>query len=219
MNHFFINKQAYIFDLDGTLLDTSEGILESVVFTINALKLEMLSVDVLQTFIGPPIQNSFAEHYQMTPEAAQNAANIFRNYYKSEALLKAKPYIDIYNAFESLLNRGKRLAVATYKPEDYAILILKHFKFDRYCEVMHGADNLNQLKKKDIIRLCVNEMGITNTEALYIGDTKHDAIGAHDAGIDFLGVTYGFGFKNKNDVDQFPNIGYATNAQQLVDFL
>lgn len=217
MNNTCLNKNNIIFDLDGTLLDTSEGILESVIYTIKKLNLEMLPVNSLQTFIGPPVQISFTEKYGMNSDEAQKAADIFRDYYKSEALLKAKPYSDIYDTLDHLLNHGKRLAVATYKREDYALQVLKHFGCDKYCVVMHGADNLNQLKKKDIILKCIHEMSGSISDSVYIGDTKHDALGAQEAGIDFIGVTYGFGFKNKADVDEYQNVGCATNAEEIMN--
>lgn len=211
------NKKNYIFDLDGTLLDTSEGILESVIYTIKKLNLAMLPEETLQTFIGPPVQMSFKDKYGMSTDEAQNAGEIFRDYYKSEALMKAKPFQGIYDTLENLLKRGKKLAIATYKREDYALLISQHFGFDKYCKSIHGADNFNQLRKSDIIVMCMTELSGQISDSVYIGDTKHDALGAQEAGIDFLGVTYGFGFKTKEDMDEYPNVGCVCNPCNIAE--
>ena len=93
-----------------------------------------------------------------------------------------------------------KVGIATYKREDYALQILEHFHFDKYASVMHGADNFNQMKKKDIIQLCVKEMGLTDpSRIIMVGDSDNDAIGAADAGMKFIGVIYGFGFASKKE--------------------
>lgn len=207
-----------IFDLDGTLLDTTEGVLESAVFAAKALGYEELSHDTMLKFIGPPIQNSFMEFYGCDEETAQKAANIFRSYYKNKALLKAVPYNGIYDLCEKLKNQEKRIAVATYKREDYALTILKHFGFDRFCISMHGADNNNNMSKADIIDLCIKELGGNRDRTVLIGDTDHDAIGAQVADVHFIAVTYGFGYKNRFEV-KYPNIGVASIPIEVLQYI
>lgn len=213
------NKNTIIFDLDGTLLDTTEGIVESVRYTIGQMKLPELSDAQLLSFIGPPVQISFVNHYGLSEEEAQRISTIFRTYYKEKALLKAKPYEGIFELLKQLKDAGKRLAVATYKREDYALMILKHFGFDRYFDVMRGADDKNQLKKVDIVNLCISEMNGLKDNAVLVGDTLHDAIGAQEAGVDFLGVAYGFGFTSREDVDKYPNIGCAETVQEIYSLI
>lgn len=208
--------QNAIFDLDGTLLDTTEGVLQSVNYAISTLQFPKLPQDELLTFIGPPIQNSFISHYGCDEQTAQQAAEIFRDYYKNTALLLAKPYEGIYEMCEGLRNRNIRMAVATYKREDYALTLLKHFHFDEYCNPMHGADNGNKLKKEDIVILCQKEMGGTNANSVLIGDTNHDARGAYEAKTPFIAVTYGFGFKNSKDCKDYPNIGIADSPLDIL---
>lgn len=185
-----------IFDLDGTLLDTREGILESVRYAAVQLGYPELSYSELLSFVGPPIQQSFITHYGCDTEAAQKAANLFRDYYKTVALLKATPYEGIYALCNTLKQHGIRMAVATYKREDYALTLLRHFHFDEYCDSMHGADGENKRKKNDIVKLCMDEMHAKPEQTVLVGDTVHDENGAKLAGIGFLAVTYGFGFRN-----------------------
>lgn len=87
--------------------------------------------------------------------------------------------------------------------------ILKHFGFDKYFVSMHGADYDNVLKKSDIVKMCIKEMCGNPDNTVLIGDTIHGALGAQEAGIPFIGITYGFGFENYKDVNQYNNIGYA----------
>lgn len=185
-----------IFDLDGTLLNTAEGVKEAVVYTTTKLGYRNLTEKELDSFIGPPVQTSLIHHFGCSKTEAQKGADLFRTYYKEKTLLKAVPYLGIFNLMESISGQGINTAVATYKREDYAIRLLKAFHFDEYCKIMHGADNNNLMTKADIIRLCMSELGGTALDSLYIGDTYSDFEGALKCGIDFIGVTYGFGFKS-----------------------
>ena len=208
-----------IFDLDGTLLDTKEGVLESAKYAAKQMGYKELPYDTLLTFVGPPIQNSFIKHYGCDVETAQKAANIFREYYKTEALLLAEPYEGIYDLCRLLQEHNVRMSVATYKREDYALTLLKHFSFDKYCDSMHGADNNNILKKEDIIHLCQKEMGATKENSVLIGDSDNDAKGALNAGTPFIAVTYGFGFKTEEDVSIYPHIGVAKTPIEVADII
>ncbi|MDO5381679.1 MAG: HAD hydrolase-like protein [Eubacteriales bacterium] len=209
-----------VFDVDGTLLDTTEGVLASVKYTINKMGFKPLSEDVLKTFIGPPIQDSFAKAYNLEGSILQEIATCFRNRYKDYELLKAVPYEGIYDVFDELSDRGVKLAVATYKRQDYAEAILKHFGFDRYTNILYGADHENKLKKVDIIEKCMIDLGVTDySNAVMVGDSSHDAIGAEKIGMDFIGVTYGFDFRTPEDVAKFNSIGVATKPIELLDII
>lgn len=211
--------KAAIFDVDGTLLDTTEGVLAAVSYTIKAAGIPEIDGNTLLTFIGPPIQESFIRVYGVTKERAQELATMFRNRYKDYELLKAKPYEGIYEAMNHISAKGVGIAVATYKRQDYAETILRHFGFDRYSDVLYGADHENKLKKMDIIKLCLKDMGITDpADAVMIGDSGHDAEGAGQLGMDFIGVTYGFDFRTKEDVFAYPAIGYADMPAQLCQY-
>ena len=204
-----------IFDLDGTLLDTSEGIMESARYAASEMRFSELSRETLLTFVGPPIQMSFIKHYGCDKQEAQKAADIFRDYYKSRALFLAKPYDGIYEVCELLKREGRKLAVATYKREDYALDLLKHLHFDECFDVMHGADNNNVLSKKDIVELCIQELNGKKNESVLVGDTEFDAKAAQEMNLPFIGVTYGFGFLTEKDVNCYLNIGTAENPLDI----
>lgn len=217
-----MNKYSLvIFDVDGTLLDTTEGVIESVKFVLQKYKLDMPSHKELLKFIGPPIQASFMNQYRGISESlVKEMTKTFRDTYKDVNLLKAVPYEGIYVLCDKIIENGMKIAVATYKRQDYAVKLLQYFGFDRYSNILYGADNDNQLKKKDIIELAIQDSGIQDyNKVVMVGDSSHDAIGAEQIGIDFIGVTYGFEFKSHDDVNNFKNIGIVDNALEIFQYL
>lgn len=210
---------AIIFDLDGTLLDTTEGVLESVEFAARKMGYKSILHEELLSFIGPPIQDSFITYYGCSFEEAQMAANIFRDYYKNTALLKAVPYEGIYDLCDKLSEMRIKMAVATYKRGDYAVKLLNHFGFGKYFNPIHGADDKNILTKRDIIELCIKELGVDKQKCVLIGDTEYDAIGAEKANISFIGVIYGFGYKSSEDVISHDTIGIAKKPIDILEII
>lgn len=210
-----------VFDVDGTLLYTIPGILAGVRKMFEVQGFGELKKEDEKFFGGPPIQVALPKIIKdITPEKNQECAEVFRSFYKqSEYLLQAYPYEGIMKLLYDLKENGVRIAVATYKREDYAITIMEHFGIADIAEVVHGADNFNKLKKVDIIKKCLDEMGVTDyKKAVMIGDSDNDAIGADTLGIPFLAVNYGFDFKTKEDVDKYPNIGMAESPEEILKF-
>lgn len=210
-----------IFDLDGTILNTTEGILLSIEHTIDKYNLPKPSKEILCSFIGPPIQESFKKLYNLSDEKIQEMAIEFRKCYSdSDNLFKATPYEGIYVLFTRLKELGYQIAIATYKREDYALRLLEKFHFDDYTDIIFGGDNENKLKKKDIIGMCLNKAGVNNpNEAIMIGDTEHDANGAKELGMDFIAVTYGFGFKKGTFIHNEGEIKKVDKAFDIINIL
>lgn len=208
-----------VFDVDGTLLDTREGVLSAVKEVIVNHDLPMPTPEVLETFIGPPIQDSLAKTFHLEKAKADELAAEFRTSYKGPNLIKAKPYDGIYELMDELVKRNIKIAVATYKRQDYAEDILKHFGFDQYSKILYGSDFEGKLKKVDIIRKCMVDLGSEDYKnAVMIGDSWHDANGAELLGVDFLGVTYGFDFHSKEDVEKCTSVGSADTPLELLKY-
>ncbi|MBO5416548.1 MAG: HAD hydrolase-like protein [Clostridia bacterium] len=208
-----------VFDLDGTLLDTREGVLSALRYTIDELGYEMPDEATLRTFIGPPVQDSFARVYGIDGPILQDIATLFRNFYSTRTLLEAELYEGITDVFSELCKRGVKPAVATYKREDYAVKLLCHFGFDKYTDIMFGGDHENKLKKRDIIEKCISVGGVSDiSRVVMIGDTDFDAIGAEAVGADFIGVSYGFGFRTLDDIKKVRSVGGVDRAIDLLKF-
>ena len=188
-----------IFDLDGTLADTSPGIIESVQHTVQTMGLPALSEAQLRAFIGPPLRHSFAEQCGCTPQEAQQAVTVFRAHYQDGAVFHAALYPGIAELCAELKASGFRMAVATNKPDRFASALVRRFGLDGLLDPVCGADEEGRLKKADLIRMCMNGMQASCEETVLIGDTENDAEGAEQAGVQFLAVTYGFGFRSAAD--------------------
>lgn len=216
MPHF----NTVVFDLDGTLLDTSEGILSSVKYTIDKFHFPKINDNEIRKFIGPPIQDSFANQYGLKGSILQQIASIFRDHYKNVDLLKAKPYKGIYDVLKALLDNNQKPVVATYKRQDYATTIMNHFGFDEFMFAICGADHENKLKKKDIILNAIKLSGESDkNKVVMVGDSDNDAVGASLIGVNFVGVTYGFGFQKYEDVLKYKPYGIADNTNTLKSIL
>jgi len=187
--------KAVVFDLDGTLLDTTPGVIYAVKYTIESLNLPMPQEETLKEFVGPPMQLSFENKFGMNKDDALKAANLFRANYKEHSLLKAELYSDVLDVLKYLKGKKYKIAVATNKSHDNAMEILRHFGIADYCDFMMGSDLGGKLKKADIIRESLTALKVEAKDAVYIGDSMFDLEGANAVGMDFIGVTYGFGFK------------------------
>ena len=211
-------SNTIIFDVDGTLINGTEGILKSVCKAIEHFNLPMPSQEKLVEFVGPPMQNSCKATFNTTDEFAQEFANFFRKEYAAGDVFLADVYDGIFELLEYLKSKGYKLGVATYKRQDYAIDLMKHFGFDKYFDSICGADNENKLKKIDILKNCMKELGAPKETTILIGDSYHDGAAAQELGVGFIGVTYGFGFKTKEDIFEYNPITVANNAREIINY-
>lgn len=209
-----------IFDLDGTLIDTSEGILAAVAYTFDIYGIPPLEGNAKRRFIGPPIQESFQQLPGVDKRTALEMAKVFRDRYKDVDLLKAKPYDGIFPLLQKCKNFGIKTAVATYKREDYALKLLNHFGFDRYMTCMFGTDMAGTMTKAGIIRRCMESCNEKPSSSMMIGDSPNDMNGAIAAGIGFLGVSYGFGYTPGQKMDESPFvIGMSDSPDEIWKFV
>lgn len=211
--------KTILFDLDGTLLNTTIGILKAVKITIGQLNLPMLSDDILKAIVGPPIQNSFEKYFGMDKETALTSANLFRANYKKNSLFDAQLYPGIIDLLESLKKNNFQIAVATNKSHENAMMILEKFGIIGFCDFAMGSDLEGKLEKSDILEHCINHLGAEKKDCLLIGDSDADALGAQKAQIDFLAVTYGFGFKSAKDAERFNPVAVFNSTEALKNYV
>ncbi len=183
-----------LFDLDGTLTDPREGIVNSILFALKKLGINENNIHELDSFIGPPLRDSFRKRYNLALETAATAVSYYSEYYSVKGIFECKLYPGIAELLESLSSRGYKLFVATSKPTQYAKEVLEHFKIQTYFEEIIGSNFDNtRTDKTEIIAYIILEYGLIPGRTVMIGDTKYDIIGAKNNAIKSIGVNNGYG--------------------------
>lgn len=185
-----------LFDLDGTLTDSAPGITRCVQYAMESLGFEEKDLSKLRCFVGPPLKDMFMEYCSWPEETARKAIEYYRERFQKKGIFENSVYEGIPEMLRKLSGRGLFLIVASSKPEKFVRIILEHFGIAAYFDEVVGASLDGKLsEKKDIIAEVFRRAKITEEnrgEVLMIGDRKHDVIGAEQAGVDCLGVYYGF---------------------------
>lgn len=194
-----MTKKHLLFDLDGTLTDPKEGITKSVQYALNAFGIKVENRDELCPFIGPPLKDSFMEFYNFSEEDAKKAVLFYREYFREKGMLDNKVYVGVEEVLKFFVKQGKKLYVASSKPEIFVRKILEHFELDSYFTFMGGADlQGTRDNKADVIRYVMKECELNDRSSIVmIGDRKHDILGAKEVSIDSVGVLYGFGSRQE----------------------
>ena len=189
-----MNKDYIFFDLDGTLTDPKEGITRSVQYSLLAFGIQADTADLV-AFIGPPLRDSYKKYYSFTDIDAEIAVAKYREYYNERGIYENSVYDGISGMLKELLERGKKLIVATSKPTVYAERILKYFDIDKYFLFVAGSELDGRRSDKELVlRYAIENIGDCDLEkSVMIGDREHDVIGAKKIGMDSIGVLYGYG--------------------------
>lgn len=184
-----------LFDLDGTLTDPAIGITNSVAYALKKWGIKVSDRSELYKFIGPPLLDSFCKYYSFSKDESELAIKYYREYFADKGLFENSVYDGVVEMLTELKNRGKRLIVATSKPELFSKRILEHFELDGYFDFLAGATmDSSRVKKSDVIEYALKCCGIENvSDVIMIGDREHDVLGAAAFGMDSVGVLYGYG--------------------------
>lgn len=184
-----------LFDLDGTLTDPGLGITNAVMYALRKYGMEVPPRQELYSFIGPPLKQSFMRWCGFDEAEGEQAVKYYREYYRDKGLLENEVYDGIEDMLKALREKGKRLAVATSKPEEFAIRILEHFGLAQYFEVIAGDTlDFKRNTKADVIASALERLGVTDRSGvIMVGDREHDVIGAKAQDLPCIGVLFGYG--------------------------
>lgn len=184
-----------IFDLDGTLIDSSEGISKCFKYALSNFGILENDSDKIKQAMGPPLYQSFTQIWGLGDEDAKKAIEIYRNRYKSAGMYENKLYSNITKTLEELQNLGCRLFIATSKAENVAKDMLDHFDISKYFTQICGSNpNKHEETKVDVLNRALEFMGtIEIGSTVMIGDRYFDLDAADVCGINGVGVLYGFG--------------------------
>lgn len=187
-----MNQKAIFFDLDGTLTDSGEGIINCATLALEHFGIPVPSREEMGVFVGPPLDQTFIK-FGIPAEKAQEAIDVFRSRYLVVGKFENAPYPGIHQLLEKLKEQGHRLFVATSKPEETALEVLHKFELAQYFEVICGATmDGSRVHKADVIAYLLGKIG-AQEQVLMVGDTEFDVTGAAAHGIKTIGVSWGYG--------------------------
>ncbi|MBQ7295442.1 MAG: HAD family hydrolase [Clostridia bacterium] len=187
-----------LFDLDGTLTDPGLGITNSVAYALKRFGIEAECRESLYSFIGPPLKDSFMKYYGFSEEKAMQAIEVYREYFRDKGLYENEVYDGIRELLEKIKDSGRKIVLATSKPEEFSVRILEHFDLIKYFDVVAGASmDEKRNKKGDVIFYAMEKGGFTADKAIMIGDREHDIFGAKENGLPSIGVLYGYGSEDE----------------------
>ena len=188
-----------LFDLDGTLTDPGEGITNSVAYALKKYDIEVADKRELYKFIGPPLKDSFMKYYGFVESKAEEAIAYYREYFRDTGIFENRVYEGVEDMLKKLHDDGKKIVLATSKPEEFALRILEHFDLKKYFQVVAGASmDSSRSKKGDVIAYAISVCDNFHKDtSVMIGDREHDIIGAKENGLKSIGVLYGYGDENE----------------------
>lgn len=185
-------SKAILFDLDGTLTDSGEGIINCAILALEHYGLPIPDRDEMRTFVGPPLHESFIRH-GVPADKADEAIAIYRSRYIPIGAFENTPYSGIRELLEKLKDQGYTLYVATSKPETTSVKILEHFDMAKYFDRICGASMDQSRSSKEAVIEYLLQLNGRSDNMIMVGDTKFDIIGAKAHGIPGIGVSWGYG--------------------------
>lgn len=209
-------KKTILFDLDGTLTDSGEGIINCVIYALERFGLPIPPRDSLRYFVGPPLHESFVKQ-GVPADRAEEAVAVYRERYVPTGMFENTPYPGVRELLEQLKAEGYTLYVASSKPEWMCVEILEHFDLAQYFAQICGATmDTSRTNKEAVIEYLIQENGKTDN-MLMVGDTKFDVLGAKAHGIPCIGVSWGYGIVA--DIQQAGAAAVAYTMDELYQIL
>ena len=209
-------KKTILFDLDGTLTDSGEGIINCVIYALERFGLPIPPRDSLRYFVGPPLHESFVKQ-GVPAELAEEAVAVYRERYVPTGMFENTPYDGVRELLEKLNANGYTLYVASSKPEWMCVKILEHFDLAKYFKMICGATMDTSRTNKEAVIEYLIQKNSRSDNMIMVGDTKFDVLGAKAHGIPCVGVSWGYGA-----VEEMREAGAAFVAdtmEQLKEYL
>lgn len=207
------NYDYYLFDFDGTLCDTTEGIFNSILYSLEWYGIKETDLKKLEFFVGPPLFESYKTVYGVSDDDANALIEKYRERYRVKAAEESRLYNGIKNMLKELKKQGKKIAIASSKPQKFVDEISQYHDIYKYYDFVSAESfKNNHSSKKDLINACLDYFGNPDKDkVIMIGDRFYDIDGANAVGIDSAGAVYGFGTE-----EELKNAGatYILNAPE-----
>ena len=208
--------KAILFDLDGTITDSGEGIMNCAELALRHFGLPVPDRNTMRVFVGPPLDESFMK-FGVHPDQTDEAIRVFRSRYTTVGKFENFPYPGVEALLSGLKALGHKLYIATSKPENMAIEVLEHFGLAKYFDLICGATlDGSRSKKADIITYLLEKTGSISS-AIMVGDTAHDVLGAKAHSLPAIGVTWGYG--KVADMEAAGAVAIAHSMEELLEIL
>ena len=215
-----LTGRVVLFDLDGTLTDSAPGITAAAAYALSHYGIDVPDRRALLRFVGPPLRDSFMEFYGFSAEQAEEAVTrYYRAYYRERGLFECSVYDGVPEMLEALRALGARLLLATSKPEVFARAVLERFGLLPLFSGVTGS-NLDGTResKAEVVACALAGAGVSDpAAAVMVGDRRFDVAGARAAGVDTIGVLYGYG--SLNELTQAGADDIAATPEQLRDLI
>lgn len=215
-----MKKYNYIlFDLDGTLVASAESVRVSLEYAMRTLNLPCPDLSDYSKYVGPPLEDTFRGMCAVPEELVYRAMELYRDYYDKVGQKASSLFDGVTDMLSALRESGKKLAICTSKNETVAEGVAEVLGLTPYVDAVCGSTLDGSRKNKaDLIPYTLKTLGCTDrAEAVMVGDTHFDAKGARLAGVDFLGVTYGYG--SVEGMAQYGAVGFADSPEELLNAL
>lgn len=211
--------KVILFDLDGTLTESGEGITKSVQYALEKLGKPEEDLKKLEVFVGPPLLQQFMTYAGLDEETGRKAVEYYRERYATVGIFENRPYAGVEEMLDTLCDKGYILAVASSKPEYFVKKILDHFALTRYFSEIVGSEmSGKRTGKAEVIEEVLNRLNMENhrNEVIMVGDKEHDVLGARKAGLECVAVSYGYG--TEDELKQAQPLKIVDSVQGITDF-
>ncbi|MBO4797305.1 MAG: HAD hydrolase-like protein [Candidatus Methanomethylophilaceae archaeon] len=206
-----------IFDMDGTIADTSAGIYASYRHVGTEMNLPLPADSELSGVIGGSLPANLQRVYSLADDDVGEAVKIYRDYYAEEGYLKSELYDGFEETVVKLISEGYSIAIATLKAQRFAVKLTKHWGIsDLFC-CIRGVDEKDSVTKEEMIAYCISNYAENKDQCLMIGDAPQDYDAASANGIGFLAVTYGFCYTADDCISS--GINYISDIMDLPRYL
>lgn len=211
--------KAVLFDLDGTLTESGEGITKSVQYALEKIGKPEPDLEKLKVFVGPPLLEQFMKYADVDEETGREAVAFYRERYSTIGIYENQVYAGIPETLASLRQKGYLLAVASSKPENYVRQILDYFHLTEFFQEIVGSElSGGRTQKSQVIEEALRRLNLERhrDQVLMVGDREHDVLGAREAGMECVAVTFGYG--TMEELREAEPLQIVNSPQELLDF-
>ena len=211
--------KAILFDLDGTLTESGEGITKSVQYALGKLGKPEEDLEKLKVFIGPPLMEQFMKYADLDEETARKAVEYYRERYSEKGIFENRPYPGVEDMLKELKRKKYLLTVASSKPEYYVKQILDYFQLTGYFDEIVGSEmNGKRTNKAEVIEETLSRLHMSDKrdQVIMIGDKEHDVFGARKAGLKCIAVSYGYG--TEEELKNAAPFKTVASTDEILDF-